>query len=59
MTSYAPLFNKVLFDSTYRWTPDLIWFDNEDVWFTPNYYNQKMFANNLGSRVLNTGERFL
>lgn len=54
MASYAPLFNKVLFDSTYRWTPDLIWFDNEDVWFTPNYYNQKMFANNLGSRVLKT-----
>lgn len=54
MASYAPLFNKVLTDATYRWTPDLIWFDNEDVWFTPNYYNQKMFANNIGTQVLKT-----
>lgn len=54
MASYAPLFNKVLFDSTYRWTPDLIWFDNEEVWFTPNYYTQRMFANNIGERVLKT-----
>lgn len=54
MASYAPLFNKVLTDATYRWTPDLIWFDNEDVWFTPNYYNQKMFANNIGTHVLKT-----
>ena len=54
MASYAPLFNKVLTDATYRWTPDLIWFDNEDVWFTPNYYNQRMFANNIGTQVLKT-----
>lgn len=54
MASYAPLFNKVLFDSTYRWTPDLIWFDNEEVWFTPNYYNQIMFGNNIGTHILNT-----
>lgn len=52
MASYAPLFNKVLTDTTYRWTPDLIWFDNEEVWYTPNYHNQKIFANNIGTRVL-------
>ncbi len=54
MASYAPLFNKVLFDNTYRWTPDLIWFDNETHWLTPNYHNQKMFANHIGSHVLET-----
>ncbi len=54
MASYAPLFNKVLTDTTYRWTPDLIWFDNEEVWFTPNYHNQKLFGNNIGRHVLKT-----
>ncbi len=54
LVAYAPLFNKVLTDGTYRWTPDLIWFDDEDVWFTPNYYVQKLFAKYLGSKVLDT-----
>ncbi|MFC4403378.1 alpha-L-arabinofuranosidase C-terminal domain-containing protein [Gracilibacillus xinjiangensis] len=54
LVAYAPLFNKVLTDGTYRWTPDLIWFDNEDVWFTPNYYVQQLFAKHLGSKVLST-----
>ncbi|SER44751.1 Concanavalin A-like lectin/glucanases superfamily protein [Gracilibacillus ureilyticus] len=54
LVAYAPLFNKVLTDGTYRWTPDLIWFDDETVWFTPNYYVQKLFAKYLGTKVLNT-----
>ncbi|KAB8139383.1 alpha-L-arabinofuranosidase [Gracilibacillus oryzae] len=54
LVAYAPLFNKVLTDGTYRWTPDLIWFDDEDVWFTPNYYVQQLFAKYLGTKVLNT-----
>lgn len=54
LAAYAPLFNKVLTDGTYRWTPDCIWFDDESVWFTPNYYVQQMFAQHLGSRVLPT-----
>ncbi|WP_179031218.1 alpha-L-arabinofuranosidase C-terminal domain-containing protein [Paenibacillus kribbensis] len=54
LAAYAPLFNKVLTDGTYRWTPDCIWFDDETVWFTPNYYVQRMFAQYLGNKVLAT-----
>ncbi|WP_226000400.1 alpha-L-arabinofuranosidase C-terminal domain-containing protein [Paenibacillus sp. BJ-4] len=54
LAAYAPLFNKVLTDGTYRWTPDCIWFDDETVWFTPNYYVQQMFAKYLGNKVLAT-----
>ncbi|OKP88221.1 alpha-L-arabinofuranosidase C-terminal domain-containing protein [Paenibacillus sp. P32E] len=54
LSAYAPLFNKVLTDGTYRWTPDCIWFDDETVWFTPNYYVQQLFAKYLGDKVLKT-----
>ncbi|MBP3952506.1 alpha-L-arabinofuranosidase C-terminal domain-containing protein [Halalkalibacter suaedae] len=54
LAAYAPLFNKVLTDGTYRWTPDLIWFDDETVWFTPNYYVQHLFAKYLGTKLLGT-----
>ena len=49
MTAYAPLFNKV---GSSQWTPDLIWFNNTDVYGTPSYYVQKMFSTNLGDFVL-------
>ncbi|MCD8120386.1 MAG: alpha-L-arabinofuranosidase [Lachnospiraceae bacterium] len=52
LTCSAPLFNKVLTDTTYRWTPDIIWFDNEGLWRTPNYYVQQLFAKYLGKKVL-------
>ncbi|WP_046173455.1 alpha-L-arabinofuranosidase C-terminal domain-containing protein [Domibacillus indicus] len=54
LAAYAPLFNKVLTDGTYRWTPDLIWFDDEAVWFTPNYYVQQLFGKYLGTKLLGT-----
>ena len=54
LAAYAPLFNKVLTDGTYRWTPDCIWFDDETVWYTPNYYVQHLFAKYLGHKVLDT-----
>lgn len=54
LAAYAPLFNKVLTDGTYRWTPDCIWFDDETVWFTPNYYVQQMFARYIGDKLLET-----
>jgi alpha-L-arabinofuranosidase len=54
LAATAPLFNKVLTDSQYRWTPDCIWFDNESVWHTPTYYVQQMFAANLGKKVVST-----
>lgn len=54
LAATAPLFNKVLTDGTYRWTPDCIWFDDETVWRTPNYYVQQMFAKYLGKKLLDT-----
>ncbi|MFD2216814.1 alpha-L-arabinofuranosidase C-terminal domain-containing protein [Metabacillus endolithicus] len=54
LAAYAPLFNKVLTDGTYRWTPDLIWFDDESVWYTPNYYVQHLFAKYIGNKLLGT-----
>lgn len=54
LAATAPLFNKVLTDGQYRWTPDCIWFDNESLWRTPTYYVQQMFAANLGKKVVST-----
>lgn len=54
LAATAPLFNKVLTDGSYRWTPDCIWFDDETVWRTPNYYVQQLFAKYLGKKVLGT-----
>jgi len=56
LTSYAPLFAHV---DAWQWTPDLIWFDNLKSFGTPNYYVQKVFSNNRGTkllRVLSDGE---
>jgi len=49
LTSYAPLFAHV---DGWQWTPDLIWFDNLKSYGTPNYYVQKLFANNKGTKLL-------
>lgn len=49
MTCYAPLFASTY---NYRWTPNLIWFNARDVMYTPNYYVQKMFAENTGKYTL-------
>ena len=49
MASYAPLFAHV---DAWQWTPDLIWYDNLRSYGTPNYYVQKLFSTNLGSRIL-------
>ncbi len=54
LAATAPLFNKVVTDGTYRWTPDAIWFDNEAVWRTPNYYVQQLFAKYIGTKLLDT-----
>ncbi|MBQ7920406.1 MAG: carbohydrate binding domain-containing protein [Lachnospiraceae bacterium] len=54
LAATAPLFNKVVSDGTYRWTPDAIWFDNESVWRTPNYYVQQLFAKYIGKKLLDT-----
>ena len=54
LSATAPLFNKVLYDGSYRWTPDAIWFDNASVWRTPNYYVQQMFAKYIGRKAVDT-----
>jgi alpha-L-arabinofuranosidase len=49
MSSYAPLFGHV---EAWQWTPNMIWFDNLRSYGTPNYYVQKMFSVNQGTRLL-------
>jgi alpha-N-arabinofuranosidase len=49
MASYAPLFAHT---EGWQWTPNLIWFDNLRAYGTPNYYVQKLYATNKGSKVL-------
>ncbi|MFD1135605.1 alpha-L-arabinofuranosidase C-terminal domain-containing protein [Paenibacillus urinalis] len=54
LAATAPLFNKIRTDNLYRWTPDCIWFDDETVWYTPNYYVQQLFAKYIGTKGLAT-----
>ena len=54
LASTAPLFNQPGEDGTYRWTPDCIWFDQEKIWLTPTYHVQKLFASNIGTRLVET-----
>jgi alpha-N-arabinofuranosidase len=49
MSSYAPLFGHV---DAWQWTPNLIWFDNLRSYGTPDYYVQKLFSTNRGTRLL-------
>ena len=49
MASYAPLFAHT---DAWQWRPDLIWVDNLMSYGTPNYYVQKLFANNAGDLIL-------
>jgi alpha-N-arabinofuranosidase len=49
MASYAPLLAHV---NAWQWKPDAIWFDNLRSYGTPNYYVQKVFANNVGTRIV-------
>ncbi|MCI6537461.1 alpha-L-arabinofuranosidase C-terminal domain-containing protein [uncultured Eubacterium sp.] len=49
LASYAPLFNRI---GHSQWKPDIIWFDDSDVYLTPNYYVQKLFANHRGTYTI-------
>ena len=49
MASYAPLFANV---DAWQWRPDLIWVNSLGVLLTPNYYVQKLFANNPGDETV-------
>jgi len=49
MASYAPLFAH---EEGWQWRPNMVWVDNLRIYGTPNYYVQKLFANNRGDVVL-------
>ena len=49
LASYAPLFNRI---GHSQWKPDMIWFDDREVYLTPNYYVQKLYANHVGDHTL-------
>ncbi|MCM1490612.1 MAG: carbohydrate binding domain-containing protein [Muribaculum sp.] len=49
MTSYAPLLSK---KGRTQWRPDLIYFDNENINLTPDYFVQKMYGTNSGTQYI-------
>ncbi|WP_159518967.1 alpha-L-arabinofuranosidase C-terminal domain-containing protein [Sunxiuqinia indica] len=49
MTSYAPLLAK---KGNTQWNPDLIYFDNTNIYLTPDYYVQKLFGQNSGDEYI-------
>ena len=51
MNSYAPIFVN---ENDARWRPDMIRFNSYQSMGTPSYYVQKLFPNNVGTRVVRT-----
>lgn len=51
MNSYAPIFVN---ENDARWRPDMIRFNSSQSMGTPSYYVQKLFSNNIGTKVLKT-----
>ena len=49
LASYAPLFYRIGYG---QWKPDMIWFDDAQVYVTPSYQVQKLFATNLGKTLI-------
>ena len=49
MASYAPLLAS---SEAWQWKPDAIWFDNLHSYGTPNYYVQRVFGSNAGTRIV-------
>ena len=49
MACYAPLFAN---STSNQWTPDMMFFSNDGLMLTANYYVQQMFANNVGTNIL-------
>jgi alpha-L-arabinofuranosidase len=49
LASYAPLFAK---DGNTQWTPDMIWFNNSQIYETPDYKVQQMFMMNKADRTV-------
>lgn len=51
MASYAPLFARLGYA---QWSPDMIWFDDTNVYLTASYYVQQFYSCNMGDVVLDT-----
>ncbi|MBO5059135.1 MAG: alpha-L-arabinofuranosidase, partial [Prevotella sp.] len=51
MTSYAPLLAK---ENHTQWRPDLIYFNNNEVKPTVDYYTQQMYGQNAGTHYVNS-----
>ena len=51
MISYAPTFAKV---NAQCWDVNMIWFDSQQVVYTPDYFVQMLFANNYGTHYITT-----
>jgi alpha-L-arabinofuranosidase len=49
LASYAPMFAN---EDYVQWSPDLMWFDNDQSWGSTSYYTQKMFMTNTGDQVV-------
>lgn len=49
MNSYAPIFRN---DNEYQWFIDMIHYNSGEYYCTPSYYIQKLFANNIGTRLV-------
>lgn len=49
LACYAPMLANVDY---VNWRPDMIWFDNHQVYGSPNYYVQKLFMQNQGDYAL-------
>jgi alpha-L-arabinofuranosidase len=49
LACYAPMLCNVDY---VNWKPDLIWFNNHEVFGTANYYVQKLFMHHQGDRLL-------
>ncbi|MGO4106554.1 alpha-L-arabinofuranosidase C-terminal domain-containing protein [Paenibacillus sp. YAF4_2] len=49
LACYAPLLCNVDY---INWKPDLIWFNNHEIYCTPNYYVQKLFMHHQGDQLL-------
>lgn len=49
LASYAPLFGN---STSYQWSPDMIWFQNDTLWKSANYYVQRLFSTNLSKEII-------
>lgn len=49
LASYAPMFAN---EDYVQWSPDMMWFDNDESWGSTSYYTQQMFMTNTGDQVV-------